>query len=107
MPLFAGDLDRLVGLYQPTPTTLSNGGFAPTLTHVKDVWASKRDFGGRAGAMSGREAAVRETIFEIRFRTDVADHWVVRYRNEDFEVQRVEEIGRREGLRLYGKKKAQ
>lgn len=99
-----GRLDRKATLRKTTQTRAPNGSVIPTWADVATFWVSKRTISGREAVLAGRPIDQVEDVFECRYRTDVdaAMQLVVDGNTYDI-VRPPEEIGRREGLRIFGK----
>jgi len=98
----AGRLDRLVTLQHHQLGSQAADGSYPNATYVAyaSVWARKREISARERFAAQQTQAELDTVFEIRFRTDVVatDRLVCDGRTYDIRPGR--EIGRREGLEL-------
>lgn len=106
--LAAGKLDRVVRILTVTETAdaVLNGLVRTTVT-LADVWAEKRDLRGReffAGAAANSEI---DTIFRIRWRSDVTPLDRLSLDGREYDIVSVAEIGRREGLEINAKARAE
>ncbi len=98
-----GRMDRRITLKTPTLTKNAIGESLKTYSTLDVVWASIKFPSGMAmneGEEAGIEKAIKPVEFSIRFRTDVDETVNVYYQSKTYEVKRVVEIGRRDGLRL-------
>lgn len=102
--LAAGDLDRRIRIEQATETQAPDGSGEPETTWatVAEVWAQKDPLGGRELFTAQQVAAKVDTRFRLRWRNDVRPERM-RIVDEDlrlYDIQAVQEIGRRDGLLL-------
>lgn len=99
----AGDLDRTIELLRNSP------GDADEFNEAAENWqafatvrAGFEQVSGREFLASAQVMTERRAIFTIRYRSDVLMTDRVRYGGEDWRLSEIREIGRREGLALYG-----
>lgn len=98
----AGRLDRRVTLQTPTTSVGTLGGHSESWATLATVWANVRDLSGRetfnaqaAGSAVGKVVTIRWLSgVEAKQRVLLPDGAVAR-------IAWIEEIGRREGLKLY------
>ncbi len=85
-----------------TAPTGSSGIGEPTTagTEVCTVWAEYRPASGREINASGRDVSEVFDTFRIRYRTDLDETMQLLYGADTYEIHRIVEIGRREGLEL-------
>ena len=98
-----GRMDRRITLKAVTSTKDSKGGTVKTRSTLDVVWATIKYPKGMSmneGEEAGVETAIKTAEFTIRYRTDVNETIEVDYQSQTYDVKRVEEIGRKEGLRL-------
>lgn len=100
----AGKLDRIAVLRGATQTRSSTGAVVVTWADVARFAVSKRTLNAREVMISARPTDQIEDVFECRYRTDVtaAQQLVVDGNTYDI-VRPPEEIGRKDGLRIFGK----
>lgn len=100
----AGPLDRIITLYSPAGTvddgyTVKPSGWTEVETRkARYVSESPRE----TFAAHGREATIPVT-FEVRsddLTRTIRETWQIGYNGRRYDVTGIEEIGRREGLRL-------
>lgn len=108
--LAAGELDRRIRLeleVQGPPT----GSGEPTSDWqlTAEVWASKRHLRASETYQAQQELAQADVLFRIRYRTDVfPDHMrIVDEDGREFDILGVWELGRREGLELHTRARAE
>ena len=97
----AGELDRYITIQYPSTTKNDYGeGDADTWTALANVWAKIEYMGGSEGTEAAKVTAVNKIVFTIRHRTDIEVNYRVSYGSKYYYIQYIEEINRREGLRL-------
>lgn len=104
MPLAAGALDRRITFQAETEVVDPQGSGEPVKTwaDVVTVWANVQPLGGRELFASQQTAAKVDTRYRIRWRSGVTPE-AMRILDENgriFDIQAVQEIGRREGLEI-------
>jgi SPP1 family predicted phage head-tail adaptor len=98
----AGQLDRYITIEFP-PSTKNDYGevnLSAGWTTLAQVWARIEYMGGSEGVEANKVTAMNKIVFTIRHRTDVAVDMRVSYDSKYYYIQFIEEIERREGLRL-------
>lgn len=98
-----GRMDRRITLKTPTLTKNGIGESLKTYTTLDVVWAGivyPKGLAMNEGEEAGIEKAIKPVEFTIRYRTDVNETVNVYYQSQTYEVKRVVEIGRKQGLRL-------
>lgn len=105
--LRAGKLDREITL--EFKTSGQSGSGEPTEDWVTippvNVWADVRPLSGREfyAAAAAQMVADEVLVFTIRFRSDVRPGVArVQYQGRTYNLRRVAELGRQEGLELFG-----
>lgn len=106
----AGTLDRKIEIV--TPVNLDDGGIGEANTHVNvasyvtnaTVWASVRDVAGNETFTGDRTKSERSIAFIIRYTTIVNEKLLIRYNSEYYRIERIEEMGRKEGLMVVATK---
>lgn len=97
-----GELDRRVILRRVTESIDVVGGVSQAY-YDREIWASKSFRGGDGGNEYEEGGVVKknnDTIFTIRFRTVNYRDKII-YRNEVYDIQRIEEVGRNDYLKLF------
>jgi head-tail adaptor len=119
MQLRAGELDRRISLLVASPSQDPNTGeeVPGVPLELGPDWAKAEPvITGRAGeTYTGDElAAIADFRFLIRYRDDVGPgdgitpkKLVIRYKERLYDVQRVNELGRRQALELLAKARAE
>jgi SPP1 family predicted phage head-tail adaptor len=103
MGLGAGPRDRLVRIEQAMATVDALGGRTLVWLLLETVWAEVVQLSGRELFNAQQLEAKVDTRFRIPWREDVSatDTLRLMYDGKPYNIQRIEEIGRREGLYLY------
>lgn len=99
----AGALDRRITIERYTSVQNEYGEPVVTWTNLATVWASWRRASARETLAALEIAAAVSDVFEVRYSGTVSgitpkDRLV--YGERNFDIVSVEEIGRREGLRI-------
>jgi SPP1 family predicted phage head-tail adaptor len=103
----AGKLDRQIAIKIATIGADDFGAPTETLADVATVWAEKRDLRGREFYQANADNAEIETVFRIRWRADVSPLNRIAYAGRDYDIVSVAEIGRRDGLEIMAKARAE
>ena len=108
MGVSAGELDRRVTLlrYQPNRDA-TTGQDKPQYIDDATVWASVAPLSGREGFAAAQRVADAESAITIRWRAGVDPTWRIRYDRRVYEVLDAQELGRRDGLRLLVRTRAE
>ena len=100
----AGKLDRRATVRRTVQTRGPNGSVINTWQDLATFWVFKRTLGAREAVLSGRDTDQIEDVFECRYRTDVSSAMQIVVDGRTYDIVRPpEEIGRRDGLRIFGK----
>lgn len=100
----AGKMDRRATIRRTVPTRGANGSVINTWHDVATFWVFQRSISGREAVLAARDTDQIESVFECRYRTDLtADMQIVVDGNTYDIIRPPEEIGRKEGLRIFGK----
>lgn len=103
----AGPLDRRIVIKAPVTTSDAMGGPVVTYTTLATVWAEKKDTGGREFMAAQQVNAEVTTQFRIRYRSDVTPEHRVTCDGLDYDILYVNELGRRDGLMLMARARAE
>lgn len=96
-----GELDRQVQLLRPsTARDATTGETAVDYESAGEVWAKVENAGTREGQAAAQRYAEVDLVVTIRWREDLDVTWGVQYEGRAYEIVGVEEVGRRDGLRL-------
>jgi SPP1 family predicted phage head-tail adaptor len=105
--IVAGKLDRRIALRVATQGADDFGSPVETWADLAVVWAEKRDLRGREFYQANADNAEIETVFRIRWRSDVSPLNRIAYDGRDYDIVSVAEIGRRDGLEIMAKARAE
>lgn len=101
-------LDRRIIIQSPTETRAANGEVLESWATLATVWAGvkyPKSMGSDEGIEQGRFTATTPVEFTIRFRSDVTTKMRISYQGGYFQIARINEIGRRDMLKLVTEKK--
>lgn len=101
--MFAGKLDRRITLRRATKVQDSLGQEGQTWSDLATVWASRRRASSRETLAAAEISAAITDVFEIRYDSlwsDLSPLDQVVFDDRSYDIASVEEIGRREGLRI-------
>ena len=93
----AGKMDRLITIEQATSTRDTVGDAVPTWSTFATVWARKVRSRGTEQFKAERETAEREIRLEIRYLAGLDETMRIRFDGQIFDIEDLEEIGRRAG----------
>lgn len=100
----AGKLDRRATVRQTVQSRGVNGSVTNTWEDVATFWVSKRTLSGREAVLASRDTAQLEDVFECRYRNDINAQMQIIVDGNTYDIVRPpEEIGRKDGLRIFGK----
>ncbi|WP_374374500.1 phage head closure protein [Dongia sp.] len=103
----AGELDRRVTLLRPVIGRDGAGGPVTSWQNAGRVWAKVKDISGREYFAAAQVNAEITTTFLIRYRADITPDMRIRYRDRDYDIVAVPEVGNRnEGLQIMAKARA-
>ena len=100
----AGLKDRQIILKAPVKDKGTTGG--PETTYPVDthtVWAHKMPASGSERFRNQREISIQDLIFEIYYLSDVTVEYQLEFESDDYDLQSVIEVGRRQGLQLVAR----
>ncbi|HQO33133.1 MAG TPA: phage head closure protein [bacterium] len=97
----AGQLDRRITIKEPAITTGPyNEKQITGWTQVCETWADVEIGAGSEGYSEGQEGVSASATFLIRYRTGLDATMRITYEDEDYQIQFIEEVGRRHMLRI-------
>jgi SPP1 family predicted phage head-tail adaptor len=96
----AGALDRRITIETNSPTVSASGHRAAGWSTFATIWASKRDVRGDERFRAAQIEDRVETVWRIRFRTDLDPTMRILYRGDYYEIKGIVELGRRDALEL-------
>jgi len=100
-PIRPGQLDRRITLRTPVFTPGPRGERVVTWQDLATVWAEVRPLPGTEVLTGAQATTLADTLFRIRWRTDVSPGMGVGFDGRDYEILAITEIGRRQGLVLF------
>jgi len=100
----SGKLDRRITLQTLTVGRDSYGGKTETWTDLATVWAQATPWQGREAVAADQVIAQAEMRFQIRYRADFDQKARIQYAGAAWDIIRIDEIGRREGLFVWAKR---
>lgn len=96
----AGDLDRRITVQRCTEAPDSFGQVIPTWSTLAVVWAKVERNGGGEKFATDQRTSRSEAAFTIRYRAGITPKMRVLFDGEVWEIEAVDELGRRDGLML-------
>lgn len=103
MILPIGKLDRRITIQSLTQTQGQFGELIDTWTDVATVWANVYFGGGREFEQARQINAEIEVQFQVRYRAGISTTMRISYGEKTYDIVRVDEVGRRERLNVWGK----
>jgi SPP1 family predicted phage head-tail adaptor len=102
----AGSMDRRIRIEQATKARTASGQVSRTWALQADFWAEVQQNRGQETFTSNAEAAKAELRFRIRYpqtfpMPSPSEDCRIVYEGRVFDIVRVVEVGRREGLELF------
>lgn len=100
----AGLKDRQIILRAPVDGKGTAG--APEVTYPVDthtVWAHKIPASASERFRNQREISVKDLIFEVYYLSDVTVKYQLGFESENYDIQSVNEFGRRQGLEIVAR----
>ena len=85
-----------------TPTA-AGAVVSSLLTIIPELWVAEKAASARTIIAGAREAEEVESVFECRFSELIREGVVLTVEGRDYRVAKVQKIGRRVGLTIYGK----
>lgn len=102
--MYAGRLDRRVTLRGVTESVNDFGEKIRGFSDLVTLYADIREQSGREIVTNGVENAQKNVIFKIRYRAGVTTDMKIRYGDDDYDIEAINEIQRRKGLELVCKR---
>lgn len=103
----SGRLDKRIKLQRKTISENSFGEPIETWADIKTVWAEYLPMRGAERYASAQTIAEADTRWRIRYRDGITPVDRIYYNNTVYDVQSVVELGRKSGLELYTKTRAE
>ena len=98
MAVSIGRMDRRITLQTATETQNTSGEPVPTWSDLATVWARVTPQSTAESFQDDQEHATRQTVFRIRYRSDVNEKTRISYDSQTYDITGIVEIGRREAL---------
>lgn len=105
--LSSGELDRRLTLQRKTITTNSYGEDVAAWVMLATVWGKKKDMRGAERYAASQTVAEVDTKFIIRYRSDLTPIDLIICEGRTYDVGGTLEIGRREGIEIHAKARAE
>lgn len=103
----AGSLDRKIVIQRAVKTKLPSGHEKEDWETLHEVWAQVLPIRGEERHVAMQTTAAAETKFKIRYREGITPLDRLLYEDKQYDITAVIELGRREGLELWGKMRAE
>jgi len=103
----AGRMDRLITLQSYTETQATSGAITKNWAPIATVWAEKIPIRGAERFVGSQIVAELEAKYRIRFRSDLTAAKGIIDNEEEFDIQSIIELGRKEGLEITAKARGQ
>jgi head-tail adaptor len=94
----ARETDRRISVYTVSETQGESGAWIPTETVLATVTAEILPGHEFAGSEGERDHVRPEKVFRIRWRSDITKKHLLRFASVDYDIVRIDEVGRRQGL---------
>ncbi len=101
----AGELDRKIVIQSLTQTRDAYGALSDTWATFATVWAKKRDVRGDEYFAAQQVNARVDSIFTIHYLSGVLETMRIACDGKYWDIRRLNELGRREGLEIYAEAK--
>lgn len=97
-----GRADRLLIIYKTTNATNEGGEFNDRYAPFCKAWAERFYMSGGETVQADQTVGIRNTVYEIRFVEGIDQYMVIQDEidNTKWNISSVEEIGRRDKIRL-------
>jgi SPP1 family predicted phage head-tail adaptor len=99
----AGKLDRRLIIKTPVFTRDAHGGRVTTYTTLATVDGGMLPVAGSRLFEAAQFIDGAQVRFQIRWRSDFDKSARIRFEGQDYQVLRIDEIGRRRGLHVWAK----
>lgn len=98
----SGELSRRIVIELATEAQDSYGEAVPTWSTFATVWAKVTPNRGDERFAANQIVAQADSVFRIRWQSGVTTKMRINYDGQIYDIVYMAEIGRREGLDLYG-----
>lgn len=99
----AGRLDRRVKIKSQTQTRDSYGGLTRTFQVIAELWAGALPVAGTRLFEAAQFVDGAQIRFELRYREGLDKTMLIEHDGRDYQIIRIDEIGRRRGLYIWAK----
>lgn len=96
----AGQLDRRIKVQLPVERQDGAGGATPAWDNFLTIWARREPAGGGEAGGEGTVTAQRRAVFTTRWYPGIDETCRIVHDGQPWDIELVEEIGRKEGLRI-------
>lgn len=103
----AGKLDRIIVLHASRPCRNEFGETMSKLVEIARLYAEVRQASGVERFVAQQAVAEVTTLFTVRWRHDISPICVIEFEGRFYDVLAVMEVGRREGLVINAKARAE
>ena len=93
-------MDRRIAIQQYSVTRSGSGHETKTWTTLATVWAEVRQKSGREYFGANQVVDEVDTLFIIRYRSDVTPKMRIVYNGRNYNIRECREIGRRDALEM-------
>lgn len=100
MTIDPGVLDRQIAIMSRSPVQDATGQPVYSESILATVWAQRMEQRLSEVFAAGADRPAGRVVWRIRWRDDVTSAMIVEYGGERWEIEAVQEYGRREGLDL-------
>ena len=98
--MWPGNLDRRITIRELVDGQDAAGQPIQVCQTVATVWAQFEPLRGRERFVAQQVQAELDARFRIRYRTDIHPGMHIAFGDEEYDIEAVMEIGRREGLEI-------
>jgi len=100
----AGELDKRIALLRKATARDGKGSqIGDFVSFEGDLPAAVKTMQGRDDENGGQISNDHQVLIKIRFRTDLNERDRILYNEKQYDIQSIQEIGRREGLRIVAR----
>lgn len=95
---FAGERMKKITLKKPVTQRDSVGQVVTTYVDADNdpnLWADVRDSRGNEGYDSDKKTATLQRVFQIHWREDINEQWIIVEDGRQFDIRAIHPIGRR------------
>lgn len=99
----SGKLDRRIKIKSQVTTRDSYGGIVRTFQVLAQLWAGVMPVAGSRLFEAAQFIDGAQMRFEIRYRDNLDKTMLIEHDGKDYQIIRIDEIGRRVGLYIWAK----